>query len=90
MSELERQIETHFEMLMPIETQQRLGVDNNQSRDMQLRVMRVIAHCSDIEKRLIDREVEIEWLKKENAELRGIHNKTIETLSGNICMETEK
>jgi len=44
---LTQQINTHFEMLMSKELQQEIGCDDTNSRDMQLRVMRVIGRCSD-------------------------------------------
>ena len=51
-AELEVNIETHLEMLMPKGLQIGLGVDSNDQRDMSQRIMRLIKHCVDMNDRI--------------------------------------
>lgn len=73
---LDSDIETHFENAMPVEVQRRLGVDNNGSRDMSLRVLRVISLCAEQEKeisRLSEKELALAQKVNLQAEIIRSH-----------------
>lgn len=63
---LEQDIEIHLEMLMPIELQQKLGVDDNGLRDMGQRVMRIIRDCAETHEQLDTTRQELEAARAEN------------------------
>ena len=73
MSELEKEIETHLEMLMPIELQQAIGCDispceGGHKRDMSQRVMRIIGRCVQLAQALASAKAKIEVLETDKIE----------------------